>query len=639
MRRVLRLGLVGVLIIGGWASAEASIRCGKPSKCTNAAVVAAVRAAVAIACPCSAATKSSAYAKCFGAVVKARVKALGKVGFPTACRTDVKRALANSTCGRVDSVLCRKVSRKGVESCRLAKAAKCVDPYERVASSCEDACACAVANASKRSVGCDFFATSMDVFKHGDCFAAFIVNVSPAAAAHLAVRYDGVDLPVESFTRIPAGTGDPLPLSAYDANAGIPPGGAVVAFLGGGSGAAPLCPVASAMPISSFVDTGIFDAFEITTDVPVAAYQINPFGAHAANFPGASLLLPTSVWDTSYVAVNAFANNTTSSPAGVPLRTNFSPSLNIIASEDDTVATIVPVAAVVGGSGIPAGNAGQPLVINLMKGQHAQITQQAELTGSTITSNKPIGLMAGQPCMNVPVNIDFCDHGEQMIPPGRALGSKYVGVMHRPRAVSEVQTFWRVVGAVDGTQLTYSASVGGPATINKGQTVLFQTGAPFVVSSQDAAHPFMLFAYMKGSGTVTGTAGLGDPDFVVIVPPDQYLDRYVFFTDPTYPETDLVVVRKRDGAGAFHDVVLDCAGTISGWQAIGNDFEFTRVDLTTGNFQNVGNCSTGAREMHSEVPFGLWIWGWGSGGTTPTTRNVSYGYPGGMSVQTINTAF
>ena len=73
------------------------------------------------------------------------------------------------------------------------------------------------------------------------------------------------------------------------------------------------------MPISSFVDTGIFDAFEITTDVPVAAYQINPFGAHAANFPGASLLLPTSVWDTNYVAVNAFANNTTSSPAGVPL--------------------------------------------------------------------------------------------------------------------------------------------------------------------------------------------------------------------------------------------------------------------------------------------------------------------------------
>ena len=59
--------------------------------------------------------------------------------------------------------------------------------------------------------------------------------------------------------------------------------------------------------------------------------------------------------------------------------------------------------------------------------------------------------------------------------------------------------------------------------------------------------------------------------------------------------------------------------------------------LTTGNFQNVGSCSTGVRQMSSEVPFGLWVWGWGSAASTPQTRNVSYGYPGGMSVQSINT--
>jgi hypothetical protein len=629
-RRVLGFVLVGALIIGGAALAEAGVTCGKPSKCTNAAVVADVRAAVAAACPCSAATKSSAYAKCFGAVVKAQVKALGKAGFPTACRTDVKRALASSTCGRADSVLCRKVSRKGVESCRLAKAAKCVDPYERVESSCVDACACSVEKANKRSVGCDYFATSMDVFRHGDCFAAFIVNASSAAAAHIAVRYDGVDLPVESFTRV-----EPT-LSAYDANAGLPPGAAAVVFLGGGTGATPLCPVASAMPISSFVDTGIFKAFEITTDVPVVAYEINPFGGGAASTTGASLLLPTSVWDTDYVAVNAFGQSSTPS-GGVPNRSAFGPSLNIVAREDDTVATIVPVVTVTGGGGIPPGNAGVPFAITLMKGQHAQITQNTELTGSRISANKPIGLMAGHPCMTVPTNQQsFCDHGEQMIPPLRALGSKYVGVMYRPRAVGETQTFWRAVGVVDGTQLTYSTAVGGPPTLNQGQVLQFQTGTPFVVSSQDADHPFMLFEYMTGSGAVAGTSGLGDPDFVVVVPPDQYLDRYLFFTDPTFPETDLVVVRKRDGAGQFHDVTLDCAGTLTGWQTVGTDFQFTRVDLTTGNFQSVGNCSTGSRVMSSELPFGLWIWGWGSGATTPITRNVSYAYPGGMKVQAIN---
>ena len=44
------------------------------------------------------------------------------------------------------------------------------------------------------------------------------------------------------------------------------------------------------------------------------------------------------------------------------------------------------------------------------------------------------------------------------------------------------------------------------------------------------------------------------------MPPEQYLQQYVFFTDPTYPETNLVVVRARGTDGQFHDVNLDCGG-------------------------------------------------------------------------------
>ena len=55
-----------------------------------------------------------------------------------------------------------------------------------------------------------------------------------------------------------------------------------------------------------------------------------------------------------------------------------------------------------------------------------------------------------------------------------------------------------------------------------------------------------------------------------------------------------------------------------------------------GNFQNVGNCSTGRHEITSKSPFGLWVWGWGTPETTQATTNVSYGYPGGMNVQPIN---
>ncbi|RLB54722.1 MAG: hypothetical protein DRI90_19985, partial [Deltaproteobacteria bacterium] len=122
----------------------------------------------------------------------------------------------------------------------------------------------------------------------------------------------------------------------------------------------------------------------------------------------------------------------------------------------------------------------------------------------------------------------------------------------------------------------------------------------------------------------------------ISVPPNQYMNAYVFFADPTYPETNLVVVRSRDKDGNFHDVDLDCAGLLGGWQPVG-DYEWTRIDLITGDFQNVGNCSTGRHEISSAGRFGLWVWGWGTPLTSTFTSNVSYGYPAGMNVQPINT--
>jgi hypothetical protein len=486
---------------------------------------------------------------------------------------------------------------------------------------CQDACAAAEAN--HRSVGCDYYATLMDTMTQGYCFAVFVANTW-TSPAHIEVEYDGQTLNTASFTRIPTGSGPSLTHGTYDPIAGVPPGEVAILFLGGGQGSAPLCPVAPAASNASLSGTGIANAFRIKTDVPVVAYQINPYGGGSVAVTAASLLLPTSVWDTNYVAVNV-------SPAAAG-----SPSMNIVAREDGTVVTLTPNATVNGGGGIPGGPANQPLMITLNKGQHAQITQTAELTGSSVSSNKPVGFMAGHTCMNMPVGTLFCDHGEQMVPPVKALGSRYVGVMYRPRVASETSTYWRVVGAVDNTQLTYSTNVGGPTTINKGQQVIFQTGTPFTVESQDSDHPFMLFTYMTSSGHVQ--SGYGDPDFVISVPPEQYLRQYVFFTDPTYPETNLVIIRARDTNGDFKDVNLDCAGPLAGWQPIGNgDYEYMRKDLMTGNFTGVGGCSTGRHEIKSDAPFGLWVWGWGTPQTSTFTENVSYGYPGGMNVKPINT--
>jgi hypothetical protein len=433
-----------------------------------------------------------------------------------------------------------------------------------------------------------------------------------------------VELSPSAFARIPSGTGPSLTYAPFDPLVGIPPGEVVILFLAGSPTANVKCPAPAAVPTGSqiFHATGVGSSFRIASDVPVVSYQMNPYGGGSAAVTGASLLLPTSAWDTNYVAVTA-------SPDDI-----FGPSMNVVAMEDGTQITMLPVAAVQGGGGLPPGAANAPYVFTLDKGQQAQFSQHADLNGSVIQSTKPVGFMAGQPCMRAPKGVPFCDHGEQMIPPVKALGDEYVGVMFRPR-VPDDQAIWHLVGAVEGTTLTWSSDVGGPATLGAGQSVDFVTNHPFTVKSQDADHPFMLFTYMSGSGWKPGMAGYGDADFVISVPPQQYLSAYVFFTDPTYPETNLVLVRERGADMAFHDVVLDCAGALGGWQPVG-EYQWTRVDLSRHDFQAQGACSNGRHTIKSDARFGLWVWGWGTPETGPYTSNVSYGYPGGMSVQPIN---
>ena len=172
-----------------------------------------------------------------------------------------------------------------------------------------------------------------------------------------------------------------------------------------------------------------------------------------------------------------------------------------------------------------------------------------------------------------------------------------------------------------------------------------------ILKSQDAQHPFYMSAHMTGGALYDPSTndpnatpdGRGDAEFVNVIPPAEFLTSYVFFTDPTYPETDLVVVRVR-GQKGFSDVNLDCAGALSGWMPVGTSgtLEYTRADLVTGNFQPVGNCDTGRHEIKSASPFGLTVWGWGSAATGQMfqgfySQYVSYAYPAGAGVAPINT--
>jgi len=50
----------------------------------------------------------------------------------------------------------------------------------------------------------------------------------------------------------------------------------------------------------------------------------------------------------------------------------------------------------------------------------------------------------------------------------------------------------------------------------------------------------------------------------------------------------------------------------------------------------VGSCNNGVHVAESTEPFGLWVWGWGYSGTTGFTANVSYSFPAGANMNTLN---
>jgi hypothetical protein len=498
--------------------------------------------------------------------------------------------------------------------------------------------ACRAANDAHASIGCDYYAIHMDGdwTSNNGCFVAFVANTSQQMT-RVKTTFQGIDVDLTQHAVLPHGAGKKLTLDPFDpGGVGIPPGEVAILFLAGpvAVGGAPTnmsdpvqCPVSPAFnSLTQIHGTGKGAAFHIQTTSPVVAYQMLPYGGGNAAVTGATLLLPTSVYGTNYIAVDAYGASETTGALAT--------SMDLVASEDNTTITILPNHDILAGGGVPSAKANVQAQYVLDAGQTLQFSQIAELTGSPIASDKPIGLFAGHPCLNVPNAQPYCDHAEQQIPPVQALGHEYMGVTYRQRAQSPEHPPWRIIGAVDGTQLSYSIAVGGPSVINQGEIAEFETGTPFVVKSQDADHPFLVVGYMTGASGVTPSDGYGDADFVRAVPTDQYLARYVFFTDPTYPETNLVVTRKRQN-GTFSDVSLDCAGTLTGWQSIDAEHEYTRIDLVRHDFQPQGKCDNGRHEMTSDAPFGLTVWGWGTPETTSYTGYVSYGYPAGENVQTL----
>jgi hypothetical protein len=516
--------------------------------------------------------------------------------------------------------------------------------------------ACSAAAASKGSVGCDYVVPTPSFYTGiaPPCWAVFVANNWVKDVQITAAR-GGKTYNVTQFGRI-AKAGTQASTWATVPSTGLPPNEVAVLFMSEDpssvNGGPLACSKASFIGVTPAVSqqygtaltgsgsnaslTGIGTAWHISTDLPVTMYDILPYGGASSYLPSAELLFPTSAWGTNYLGV-------------VPQRGNSSPQWGqVVAMSDNTQITVFPNVSLPSGTiggNVAAAPANQSTTYTLNAGQYIEWQEANEMSGTIISSNNPVGFFGGlgYDCYSDTTSTGGgCDSAHQQVPPVSAYGSEYAVPPYTTRRMdlAAESIRYRFVGAVNGTTLTYDPAVtGAPTTLKEGQVVDFETTLAFVVKAQDNNHPFFVGQVMTGcfvtSGSrpgCTSSSGccLGDEEYVDILAPAQFLNKYVFFTDPTYPTTNLVVTRVK-GPNGYEDVNIDCMTTpLTGWKNIDSagKYQITNIDLIRGNTPN-GKCNNGPHTASSNGAFGVMVWG--------LDYCSSYAYPAGGNIAPINT--
>jgi len=451
-------------------------------------------------------------------------------------------------------------------------------PQEEIPSTC------ALAEQSETTIGCLFFPVDLDQQGEGMAdpeiaqYAVVASNVQLDSVANVTVerKVDGVWNVVEGPVAV--GPRDlhvfELPDHHQDAS-GILPGG----------------------------------AYRLTSDVPVAAYQFNPWVAAAAT-SDASLLYPVASWDTQAHVVQWVT------PA-------YRAYLTIVAATDGTVVTVQPPVETLEGPGVSAGGPAIPITIELDEGDIAEVMAPAgsSISGTTLESTAPIGVFSGHECANIPAGVGGCDHLEEQLSGLRLWGTQFVASRVTARSEPPEASAWHIYASEDDTELTFEADAGvtglpdGPVVLQRGELLeLFVAGpsehpGDFLVT---ASKPAMLVNYMIGI-PFTEESMDGDPAMVQMSPVEQFLSRYVLLV-PSLWEQDYLVITRPTGATVNLDGIALLDDVFS---TVGANYEVARVLVEDG-----------IHALDGDEPFGVVVVGYDFAN--------SYAYLGGAGTVRIN---
>ena len=348
--------------------------------------------------------------------------------------------------------------------------------------------------------------------------------------------------------------------------------------------------------------------YRIRSTQPVTVYQFSPLdyssGGSFSYSNDASLLLPTNAWTGEYVVASWQAWN---SMPGV---------LAVTAAEDATAVTVTTRANTTGGNGAPSFVSGAAQTVMLDRGDVLQLmTPNGDLTGSRVSATKPVEVIGGHHCTQVPIGYTACDHMEESAFPKETLADKYLVTPPQLGGGVRVEMIRIIAAAPNTTVTTDPASAGGgPYNLaNAGDFVeLSLKNQNFEIS---ADQKIVVAQYMV-SQDAPGGNGSGDPGMTLAVPVAQYRTQYQFHA-PTNYTANFVNITAPTGTDVTLDGNLVPAASYTPIGTSGHGV--ARVALP--------NTATGTHTATGTMAFGISVYGYGS--------YTSYWYPGGLDLKTI----
>ena len=382
----------------------------------------------------------------------------------------------------------------------------------------------------------------------------------------------------------------------------------------------------------------------------------------------ASLLLPAHILGTSYVTLT---------PGHVHLRLTgpgggdfpYSSTYSVVATADNTQVTIRSSAATkasVTGTSVPAMTVGGTQVFTLQSYEVLQIASATagadvqcisqggdskcrkgnDLTGTIITTDKPVAVFSGNPCLEVPYDRVACDHVEEQLFPFTTWGRNFVARPSHPlRLINNnfssnptPDHFKIVAGATATLTITPPPAAGdvvaplncttGSLQANNcvlagGSFVEFKSTRPFTIS---ANNPISVAQFFAGQGRITGIPSdpqQGDPSMVLLPPIEQWRSRYTVLASTGFRDNYLgLSIDTTKVQSVRVDGVL-----VPGFAAIaGTPFATVNHPVSTGTH----TIEVVPQPNQNTVPgAGVTVHGYDA--------YVSYGYTGGLDLTTIVT--